>query len=213
MTPSNFTFLWLSPLSRGVLALDLNKFESPSPKDNLYQVWLILACWFWRRYSKKYQSECIFTLFAIISPWRKAFSFILTNLNPLPLRMICASCFWRSIDFLKIFSVFLLFCYYLPVKIGVSLHLNKLESPPSKDDLRQLWLKFGTSFYHKEPQGYRNVPQGYHKVPQGYHKESLCLFTIRIPQGYQEELWGISGVSNDTSRYHKDFLEYSAMSL
>jgi hypothetical protein len=26
----------------------LNKLEFSSPKDNLYQVWLNLACWFWR---------------------------------------------------------------------------------------------------------------------------------------------------------------------
>jgi hypothetical protein len=26
----------------------LNKLEFPSPKDNLYQVWLILAFCFWR---------------------------------------------------------------------------------------------------------------------------------------------------------------------
>jgi hypothetical protein len=32
------------------LALYLNKLESPSPKDYLYQVWLNLACWFWRRF-------------------------------------------------------------------------------------------------------------------------------------------------------------------
>jgi hypothetical protein len=29
--------------------LRLNKFESPSPKDNLCQVWLKLAQWLWRR--------------------------------------------------------------------------------------------------------------------------------------------------------------------
>jgi hypothetical protein len=27
----------------------LNKLEFPLPKDNLFQVWLILALWFWRR--------------------------------------------------------------------------------------------------------------------------------------------------------------------
>ena len=31
------------------LALDLYHFEFPLPKDDLYQVWLKLACWFWRR--------------------------------------------------------------------------------------------------------------------------------------------------------------------
>ena len=30
-------------------ALHLNKLESPSPMDALYQVWLNLALWFWRR--------------------------------------------------------------------------------------------------------------------------------------------------------------------
>ena len=42
---------------------------------------------------------------------------------------------------LKIFSVFLLFRYYLPLRMDNPLHLNKLESPPSKDDLCQVWLK------------------------------------------------------------------------
>jgi hypothetical protein len=40
-----FTFLWLSPFEEG-LALYLNKLEFSSPKDDLYQVWLILASWF-----------------------------------------------------------------------------------------------------------------------------------------------------------------------
>jgi hypothetical protein len=75
------------------LALYLNNLESPLPNDDLYQVWLKLACWFWRR------------------------------------------------RFLKIFSVFLLFCYYLPLEKGNPLHLNNLESPPPKDDLCQVWLK------------------------------------------------------------------------
>ena len=32
-----------------LLVLHLQKFESPSPKDALCQVWLKLAQWFWRR--------------------------------------------------------------------------------------------------------------------------------------------------------------------
>jgi hypothetical protein len=60
----------------------LNNLESPLPKDDLYQVWLKLASWFWRR------------------------------------------------RFLKIFSVFLLFCYYLPLEKDNPLHFNNLESPP-----------------------------------------------------------------------------------
>ena len=36
------------PLDKGG-ALQLNKLESPSPKDALCEVWLKLAQWFWRR--------------------------------------------------------------------------------------------------------------------------------------------------------------------
>jgi hypothetical protein len=34
------------------------------------------------------------------------------------------------------FSVFLLFCYYLPFEKGVALHMKNFEFPPPKDDLR-----------------------------------------------------------------------------
>ena len=84
------------------LPLHLNKLEFPSPKDDLYQVWLKLAQWFWRR------------------------------------------------RFLKNFSVFLLFRYYLPLEKGVALHLNKLESPCPKDDLCQVWLKLAQWFWRSQ---------------------------------------------------------------
>jgi hypothetical protein len=42
--------------------------------------------------------------------------------------------------FLKFFCVFLHFHYYLPLEKGNPLHLNKLETPPPKDDLCQFWL-------------------------------------------------------------------------
>jgi hypothetical protein len=41
------------PLER-VNPLHLNKLESPSPKDDLCQVWLKLAQWFWRRFLNDY---------------------------------------------------------------------------------------------------------------------------------------------------------------
>ena len=71
------------------LALYLNNLEFPSPKNDLYQVWLKLARWFWRR-------------------------------------------------FLKIFSVFLLFRYFLPLEKDNPLHLKNLESPLPNDDLCQV---------------------------------------------------------------------------
>jgi hypothetical protein len=49
------------------LALYLKKkLDLPSPKDNLYQVWLKLAGWFWRR-SFFFKFDCIFTLL-LLSP-------------------------------------------------------------------------------------------------------------------------------------------------
>jgi hypothetical protein len=45
--------------------------------------------------------------------------------------------FWRR--FLKIFSVFLLFCYYLPLGKGIPFHMKNLEFPPPKDDLCKVW--------------------------------------------------------------------------
>jgi hypothetical protein len=41
-------FCYYLPLEKGYPLL-LNKPESPSPKDDLCQVWLKLAQWFWRR--------------------------------------------------------------------------------------------------------------------------------------------------------------------
>jgi hypothetical protein len=79
----------------------LNKLEFPSPKDNVYQVWLNLACWFWRR------------------------------------------------RFLKIFSAFSLFRYYLPLERGFPFSLNKLDSPSPKDDLCQVWLKLVQWFWRR----------------------------------------------------------------
>jgi hypothetical protein len=68
--------------------------------------------------------------------------------------------FWRR-RFLKIFNVFLLFSYYLPLEKGYPLPLNKFESPLSKnnlkalesslskDDLCQVWLKLAQWFWRR----------------------------------------------------------------
>jgi hypothetical protein len=58
------------------------------------------------------------------------------------------SWFWRR-RYLKIFSVFLLFCYYLPLENANPLHLNKLESPPPKDDLCKVWLQLAPWFWKR----------------------------------------------------------------
>jgi hypothetical protein len=45
----------------------LKKLQLPSCKDNLYRVWLILACWFWRRIFFFFKIQSIFTL-SLLSP-------------------------------------------------------------------------------------------------------------------------------------------------
>jgi hypothetical protein len=49
----------------------------------------------------------------------------------------------------KIFSVFLLFCDYLPLEKGNPLQLNNLESPPPKDDLCKVWLRLTQWFWRR----------------------------------------------------------------
>ena len=70
--------------------------------------------------------------------------FIWTNLNPLHPRMFCIKSGWNwhsgsGEDFYNFIDVFSL-SFDLPLEIGVALHLNKIESPPPKDALCQLWL-------------------------------------------------------------------------
>jgi hypothetical protein len=51
--------------------------------------------------------------------------------------------------FLKMFSVFLLFCYYLPLVKGNHLHLNKFRSTFLKNDLFRVWLKLAQWFWRR----------------------------------------------------------------
>ena len=81
------------PLEKG-RALHLNKTQSPSPKDALCQVWLKLALWFWRRRFFLI-SSMYFGYFINISPWKRAWPFIWTKLNPLHPRMLCAKFGWN----------------------------------------------------------------------------------------------------------------------
>ena len=55
--------------------------------------------------------------------------------------------FWRR--FLKVVNLFLLFPNYLPFGKGMALHLNKFESPSSKNTLCQVWLKLDQWFWRR----------------------------------------------------------------
>ena len=64
--------------------------------NSVNKVWLKLIQWI---YKKRFlMLSMIFRYFVIISPWKKADTFILTNLNPLYPRILCAkfSRNWRD---------------------------------------------------------------------------------------------------------------------
>ena len=62
--------------------------------------------------------------------------------------LILASWLWRR-RFVKIFFVFLLFCYYLPLERGYPLLLKTLVSVLSQDDLCPVWLKLAQWFWKR----------------------------------------------------------------
>jgi hypothetical protein len=70
----------------------------------------------------------IFAFFVIISPLKKTQPFIWTNLNSLYPKIICSKFDWNWLA--NKCQYFSLFCCYLSLVKGYSLHLNKLESPP-----------------------------------------------------------------------------------
>ena len=90
-----------------------------------------------------------FYYFAIISPWGRMWAFICK----LP-RMLCSKFGWNwpssfKERILNIFNIILLLRFYLPFESGLALFLNKLESPPPKDALCQVWLKLAQKFWRR----------------------------------------------------------------
>jgi hypothetical protein len=65
-------FRYYLPLEKGY-PLPLNKLEFPLPKNDLCQVWLKLAQWFWRRFL---MTPSHFFIFVIISPLKRTWLFI-----------------------------------------------------------------------------------------------------------------------------------------
>ena len=65
---------------------------NPLPKDALCHVWLKLTQWSLKRLFLNVDK--VFCSFVIISPWKRAWHFIRTNLNPLPSRMLCDKFDW-----------------------------------------------------------------------------------------------------------------------
>ena len=106
-----------------------------------------------------------FRYFVIICPWKRAGSFIWTNLNSLHPRLHCDKFGWKWLSgrrFLNFVNVFSLFHNYLPLEEGGVLHLNKLESPSPKDALCQVWLKMAQWFWRRRFFNFINVFSLFH---------------------------------------------------
>ena len=84
--PCIFAIRTYLPLEKGVI-LHWYKIECPSPKDALCKVWLKFALWFLRRFL---DFGDVFCYFVIISPCKRAWSFICRKLNCLPPMLLCA---------------------------------------------------------------------------------------------------------------------------
>ena len=92
-------FVVISPWKRGG-GLHLNKLESPSPKDALWQVWLKFAQWFWRRIFINFVN--VFSLFRNYLPLEKDMALFYNKLeSPSPKDALyqvwlkLAQWFWR----------------------------------------------------------------------------------------------------------------------
>ena len=82
--------------------------------------------------------------------------------SPSPKEALCqvqlklAQWFWRR-RFFNFLNVFSLFRNYIPLEKGGALHLNKLQSPLSKDALCQVWLKLAQWFQRRRFLNFVNV--------------------------------------------------------
>ena len=160
-------FVIISPCKR-VGTLHLNKLESQSPKDALYQVWLKLAHWFWSNFFFYFLMNFRYFSIAI---YKRVWPFIITNFNFLLPKMHCAKSgwnfpsnsgeedffykslkkvwlkltqwFWRR-RFSNFVNVFSLFRFYLPLKRTWPFIWTIL-----KDALSQVWLKLSQWFWRR----------------------------------------------------------------
>ena len=71
-------FVIILPLEKE-MALHLKKLESPSPQDALFQVWLKLAQWFWRRTFLNFMN--VYLLFRNYLPLEKGMALYLNKLS------------------------------------------------------------------------------------------------------------------------------------
>ena len=147
-----------------------------------------------------------FQYFVIISPWKRVWPFIWTNLNPIHPRMLCANFGWNWLMVLKIFKVCpCIFDILLsfPFEKGVALHLNKLKPPSPKDALCQVWLKLAQWFWRRGFLNFVNVFSLFrnylpmekggalhlNKLESPSPKDALCQVWLKLAQWFWRGRW------------------------
>ena len=102
---------------------------------------------------------------------------------------------WRFLNFVNVFS---LFHNYLPLEKGGALHLNKFESPLSKDALCQVWLKLAQWFLSRRILNFVNVFSLFcnylplkksrvlylNKLESPSPKDALCQVWLKLAQWF-----------------------------
>ena len=142
-------FCYYLPLEKSIV-LHLNKLESPSLKNALCQILLILAHWFWRRRFLNFDNA---TWILIISlsweKWHRS-SCCSPSHNPNHFSMLCIKFGWNYVNGSEDeeFDISTIYFQYFAIistwKRAGFLNLNK--SPSAKDALCQLWFKLVPCF-------------------------------------------------------------------
>ena len=136
------------------MALHLNKLESPLPKDALFQVWLKLTQWFWRKnFLNIFRNNFTFLLLSPLGKGRDplfeqilitcaqgGFVLCLVEIGPVVLEKKIFKYLQYNFTFSLLSPLF---------EKGVALYLNNFESPPPKDALCQVWLKLAKWYWRK----------------------------------------------------------------
>ena len=144
-----YFILLLSPLEERCGPLFV-KIWITSSKDALCQIWLKLSSSFKERIFNYFQYN--FTI-SLLSPlWEgcgPSFekSWIFSTQGCFVQSLVEIDVVVLNKKILKNFNIILLFCYYLPLEKGMAFHLNKLESPSSKDALCQVLMKLTLWFW------------------------------------------------------------------
>ena len=121
-------------------------------------------------------------------------------------------------------DIILLFRYYLPLENGMTLYLDKLESPLPKDALCQVWLKLAQWFwrrffnifniillFHYYLPLEKGVALYLNKLESPPPKDALCQIRLKLAQWLWRRRWKCEVYDNDDDRQWTNFDQKSSL--